>query len=75
MTRYTNLGGNSAITAYEIGINSITVEFNTGATYLYNYHSAGSTNIEQMKNLAIGGQGLNSFISRVVKKLYAAKLR
>ena len=75
MARYGNLGGDSAVVAYEIEIDSIIVQFNTGATYLYNYVSAGAVNIEQMKSLAIAGQGLNSFISRIVKKQYARKLR
>ncbi|MBE2186563.1 MAG: hypothetical protein IAE99_07300 [Rhodothermales bacterium] len=75
MERYRNLGGDSGITAYEIGTDSITVEFKGGATYLYTNQSAGSGNIEQMKQLAQAGSGLNSFISRVVKKGYARKLR
>jgi hypothetical protein len=75
MERYKNLGGNSAVVAYEIGNDSIKVQFNDGSLYLYNYASAGSSNIEQMKSLAIAGSGLNSFIGRVVKKGYASKLR
>jgi len=61
--------------AYEIGDNSIKVQFCDGSLYLYNNQSAGSHNIEQMKALAIAGRGLNSFISKVVKKRYASKLR
>jgi len=75
MERYKNLGGDSGVTAYEIGDDSIVVQFNTGSVYLYNYQSTGKNNIEHMKELAIAGQGLNSFISRVVKKGYASKLR
>lgn len=74
MQRYANLGGDSGVTGFEIGSDRITVQFKGGATYLYTYASAGQTNIEEMKALALAGQGLNSFISRVVKKLYAAKL-
>ncbi len=75
MERYRNLGGDSGISAYEIGPDSITVQFKGGATYLYTNQSAGSANIDHMKQLARAGQGLNSFISRVVKKGYARKLR
>jgi hypothetical protein len=75
MERYRNLGGDSGVAAYEIGSDSIKVQFRDGAVYLYNSQSAGSSNIEQMKSLATSGQGLNSFISRVVKKGYASKLR
>ena len=75
MERYKNLGGNSNVIAYEIGIDFITVEFSDKSRYLYNYQSAGSENIEQMKKLAVAGRGLNSFINRVVKYKYAKKLR
>ena len=68
MERYKNLGGDSAVVAYEIADNSIKVQFRDGSLYLYNYQSAGADNIEHMKGLAIAGQGLNSFISRVVSK-------
>jgi hypothetical protein len=75
MNQYQNSGGNSGVSAYEIGTDSITVQFKDGAAYLYNNASAGSANIEKMKQLAIAGVGLNSFISTVVKKGYASKLR
>jgi len=75
MERYKNLGGDSGVVAYEIADDSIKVEFSDGSLYLYNYQSAGSDNIEQMKGLAIAGKGLNSFINRNVRKKYASKLR
>jgi len=75
MERYKNLGGDSGVVAYEIGDKYIKVQFHDGSLYLYNYQSAGSNNIENMKELAIAGQGLNSFISRIVRKGYASKLR
>jgi hypothetical protein len=75
MERYKNLGGNSSVIAYEIGNDSIKVQFSDGSVYLYTYQSAGLSNIEQMKVLALAGKGLNSFIMRNVRKAYAAKLR
>lgn len=75
MEKYKNLGGDSGVRAYEIGTDSITVQFSTGSVYLYSYQSAGRDNIEQMKVLAVSGTGLNSFIMRNVKKAFAAKLR
>ena len=75
MERYKNLGGNSGVSAYEIGTESITVQFSTGAVYLYTYKSAGSSNIEKMKSLAVAGKELNSYINRYVKKDYESKLR
>jgi hypothetical protein len=75
MTPYKNLGGDSGVSSYEIGSDYIIVEFRDGAAYLYNNESAGAGNIVKMKELAIAGVGLNSFISKVVKKGYASKLR
>ena len=75
MELYKNLGGNSGVSAYEIGAESITVQFTSGAVYLYTYKSAGNSNIETMKSLAVTGKGLNSFIMRNVKEGYESKLR
>ncbi|MGY1950146.1 hypothetical protein [Pseudomonas sp. 24 E 13] len=61
--------------AFEIGNGSITVEFNDGAQYLYTNESAGPGSIAEMHRLAKAGQGLNSYIGRVVKKGYARKIR
>ena len=74
MENYQNLGGDSNVIAYEISNNSIKVQFGDGSIYLYTYESAGANNIEQMKVLAVAGEGLNSFIMRNVRKAYAAKL-
>lgn len=75
MERYKNLGGNSGVVNYKISEGTITVQFKDGATYLYTTQSAGSWNIAEMQRLAVDGRGLNSFISRVVRKGYARKLR
>lgn len=75
MERYKNLGGDSAVVGYEIAAGAITVQFKDGATYLYTSQSAGAGNLAEMQRLAVVGRGLNSFISRVVRKGYARKLR
>lgn len=72
---YANLSGASAVRGYEIGQGSITVQFRDGSIYVYTNASAGPVNIAEMQRLAKLGQGLNSFISRFVKKNYAQKLR
>ncbi len=59
MEKYQNLDGNSGITEYEIGSDSIKVLFHDNSLYLYNYSSTGRKNIEEMKKLAIYGKGLN----------------
>lgn len=75
MQRYKNLGNDSGVTGFEIHQERIIVEFETGAIYEYTYGSAGSSNIEHMKQLAMAGQGLNGFINSNVRKLYSRKLR
>ena len=73
MQPYNNLSGNSGIIAYAIGDDYIDVQFHSGVTYRYSYVSTGMERVEQMKQLAVQGQGLNSFISRFVKTDYAAR--
>lgn len=75
MQRYSNLSGQSGIKSYTVGSNYIDVYFSDGAAYRYTYASAGSTAIEQMKQLAASGRGLNSYINRYVKYDYAVKLQ
>ena len=60
MTPYANKGGESGLLAFEIGIDYILVEFNSGR---YTYASAGRDAVETMKELVSAGEGLNSFIS------------
>jgi hypothetical protein len=60
--------------AYEIGDDSITVQFQDESVYVFNYESAGEENIERMKELAIRGEGLNRYINKHVRQKYAAKL-
>ena len=73
MEQYKNLGGSSAVSAYENGSDFIRVKFNDGSIYLYTYESAGQGNIEHMMRLAIQGQGLCTYINKAVRKAYACK--
>lgn len=73
MERYKNLSGKSNIHSYQIDNESITILFNDGWFYSYSNTSAGFSNIDQMQLLAKNGFGLNSFIMRHVRKLYAKK--
>lgn len=75
MERYRNLDGDSDIVAYELGDEVIKVQFRDGTIYLYNYERTGGAAIEHMQELAFAGHGLNSYISKFVRKQYAAKLR
>lgn len=78
MVNYKNLSGDSNVSRYEIGPDFIIVEFkNIGKdgcnTYKYSYISAGQSNIDEMRKLAVEGRGLNSFINTQVRKDYEKK--
>ncbi len=73
MEPYRNVAGNSGVTAYEIGPDYITVQFSDGGTYRYTYASAGTENVERMKGLARAGQGLGTFLSTTMSRLYERK--
>jgi hypothetical protein len=71
MEKYSNKGGDSGVSAYEIGHDYIKVKFSrTFRTYTYSYRKAGSVHVENMKRLAQSGNGLNSYINKYVKELY-----
>lgn len=71
MERYRNSGGDSGVYGYEIGSDFIRVKFSGNSrTYTYSYRKAGRSHVEQMKVLAQGGSGLNSYINKHVKFLY-----
>lgn len=56
MERYGNTSRDSGVYAYEIGMEYIRVQFSgTSCTYTYSYRKAGSTNVENMKQLARNG--------------------
>jgi len=67
--------GVSNVVAYDVGDDYITVQFDDRSRYLYTDESAGAANIEEMKNLARRGAGLNEFIKKNVSTRYALKLR
>ncbi len=75
MQPYRDIDGDSGVTRYEIGADFMRVEFRHIHVYLYTYESAGSANIEQMKRLAVAGEGLATFINAHVRDLYARKER
>ena len=71
MEQYRNLSGKSSIQGYEIRPTFIIVRFKkTSREYVYSYKSAGKENVENMKELAKQGLGLNSYIMRHVRNRY-----
>ena len=75
MERYKNIGGNSSVVAFEIGEGSIVIDFSDGSRYLYTSQSAGASALAEMQRRAVAGRGLNSYVSRFVRKGYARRLR
>jgi len=70
MQRYLNLSGDSGVTAYEIGADYIMVQFRRGGPYRYSYAGAGQHHVERMKELAVAGRGLSTYISQHVHDRY-----
>ena len=75
MEKYKNLAGNSRVVAYEIGRDHIKVKFRDDSVYLYNYVCPGRQALEEMKALALRGQGLFTFINSRVNNNYAARVK
>jgi hypothetical protein len=71
---YTYHGGNSGVSAYNIGPNFIIVQFKSGERYLYNHVTPGRKHVEVMKKLAAHNEGLATYITQHVRDHYAAKL-
>lgn len=71
MEIYKDIDHDSGVYGYEINADSITVWFKDGGKpYVYSYGSAGQLHIENMKELAVAGDGLNSYINRNVRFNY-----
>lgn len=71
MQRYRDIDNDSGVHSFEINDNSITVKFSgTTRSYTYSYASAGQQHIENMKRLALAGDGLNAYINKNVKHKY-----
>ncbi|GLH71307.1 hypothetical protein GETHPA_28400 [Geothrix rubra] len=75
MRRYGDPAGDSRIRAFEFSADGITVEFQDGAIYRYDHANTGLANIQQMKQLALSGKGLNRYIDRYARRNYALRLR
>ena len=71
MDKYKNINGNSGITGYEIGKEYIIVQFQDKSVYTYDTRKPGKDEVDKMKEFALQGFGLNSFINRIVKSDYA----
>ncbi|HRD69293.1 MAG TPA: hypothetical protein PK657_04045 [Legionella sp.] len=74
MDAYLNRSGVSGVIAYEIGTDFIKVKFQrSNCVYLYNYQVPGARHVEAMKEKAIDGNGLATYINRYVSDKYYSK--
>ncbi len=77
MQRYKNCSGQSNVHAFELLDDAIIVQFKDYSQYTYRSIRVGARNLMEMKQLATGGQGLNSFINQnpTVRNGYTDKIK
>jgi len=73
--KYLNLSGKSEVKSYKILKDSVTIVFASNGKYIYSNQSAGRLNVKKMKDLAIAGKGLGTFIDTNLKESFARKIR
>ena len=73
--KYKNLGGKSVIASYIIRKDAVTIRFTDHSVYIYNNQVTGRENVGKMKELAVAGKGLGTFVNASVKDKYARKVR
>jgi hypothetical protein len=65
MQVYRNIKGDSGVTHFSIGGNYIAVKFKDKETiYVYSTDRIGKQHIDRMKDLALLGKGLSTYISQ-----------
>lgn len=71
MKPYRNINGSSGVVLYEIGSDFVRVKFvRDGPVYRYSSARAGKMHVDRMKDLALAGRGLGTYISQNVHGLY-----
>lgn len=73
MQKYKDITGHSGVTDFEIGKDYIKVRFKSREVYNYSHTNPGKKQVETMKELALAGKGLSTFISQFVKDEYESK--
>ena len=65
MELYKNLGRDSGVVSYKISYTSIRVKFKTTSKiYVYTHIKPGQHHVDAMKQLAIAGHGLQTYINK-----------
>lgn len=73
--RYKNVGGKSVVAQYEIEKDAVNLRFTNNSSYRYTNQSAGPENIAKMKELALAGKGLGTFVESALKGRFERKIR
>ncbi len=72
---YKNAGGKSVVRRYELAKDGITVVFADHSVYRWTNQSADRAHIAKMKELAVAGKGLGTYIETHVKDRFLKKIR
>ena len=75
MRQYGTHAKSHGVIAYEVGPDSIDVEFTSGWVYHFSYNNPGQLRVDRMKALAESGKGLSTFISKHVKNRFESRRR
>jgi hypothetical protein len=60
------------VAAFEIQDDAIILKFKDGRTYLYDYAKPGKVHVEEMKKRAVEGNGLTTYINKLVRDNYSS---
>lgn len=75
MRQYGGSPKKHGVRGFEIGPDSIDVEFTSGWIYHFSYQRPGQPRVDKMKELAESGHGLSTFISKHVKNRFESRRR
>ena len=75
MQKYKDLSGTSGIEQYDSAIEHIDIEWKDGKVYRYDYSKPGAVDVERMKELAVAGEDLATYVNQHVRKNFAEQLR
>jgi hypothetical protein len=71
---YKSLNPDAGVTHYEIQDDAILIDFSDGRfRYLYNEELPGPAHVEAMKQRAVAGKGLTTYINQHVRDRYARR--
>ena len=72
---YGKRSGESGVTGFSIGEDSIIVQFRNGDAYLYDGERPGAVHVARMTLHARAGRGLATYITKYVGSNYAKKVK